>query len=429
MATAREAAVRALMGVFRDGGYSNLVLDGALERADLPGRERAFCAALFYGVVERRLTLEYALGLHCRTPVPKLEPVVREILCCGLYQLLYMPSVPRHAAVAESVELARRMGAAPAAGLVNGVLRAFLRAGMELPVPKDRLRASEVAYSIPGPLIQLWRKGYGPETAQAILEGSLTRAPLFVRVNILKTTPEELLERLKKEGVAAERAPAAPAALILSSPGPVAALDSFREGLFHVQDLASQLCVQAAEAAPGMRVLDVCSAPGGKTFGVAQEMGGRGEILARDLHPHRLALVEEGAARLGLGCVRTLAGDATEFRPELGHFDRVLCDVVCSGFGILRRKPEIRYKPLKTIDGIWEIQYNILNTSSQYCAEGGRVVYSTCTLNPQENQRVVERFLDARREFRLRGPMVTRLPGQDGGDGFFWAVLEKERLP
>ncbi len=429
MATAREVAVRALMGVFQDGGYSNLVLDGALERTGLPPRDRAFCAALFYGVVERRLTLEYILACRCGTPIKKLDAPVREILYCGLYQLLYMSSVPERAVVHEAVALTRALGRGSAAGLVNGVLRGFLRDGKRLEVPKDKLRASEVAYSVPGPLIQLWRKGYGDPVAREILEGSLTRAPVFIRVNTLRTTADDLGARLEREGVKAARVSCAPAALALENPGDLAALSSFQEGLFHVQDLSSQLCAAAAEARPGMRVLDVCAAPGGKTFTAAQGMDNQGEILARDLYPHRLGLVEEGAGRLGLSCVRTLPGDALVFQPELGQFDRVLCDVVCSGFGILRRKPEIRYKPLKTIDGIWEIQYNILNTSSQYCKDGGRVVYSTCTLNPRENQQVVEQFLAARPEFRLVGPMVTRFPGQDGGDGFFWAVLEKERHP
>lgn len=427
MATARQVAARALMGVFEGGGYSNLVLDGALKREDLSPRDRAFCTTLFYGVVERRLTLEYALSQYLRQPLTKLEPAVREVLFCAFYQLLYMPSIPEHAVVNESVSTVRALGAERVSGLVNGVLRAFLRQGKAFPLPKDKLRAKEVMYSIPGPLIQLWRRGYGEETAQVILEGSTTHPSFFIRVNTLRTTTEALCQCLEKEGVIVTPIMGLGTALLLNFSGPVTELKSFREGHFHVQDLSSQLCAAALGVKPGMRVLDVCAAPGGKSFTLAQEMENEGELVAGDLHASRLRLVEEGAARLGISILRTRTQDATHFCNQLGLFDRVLCDVVCSGYGILRRKPEIRYKLPKTIDGIWEIQYNILEVSSQYCKEGGRLLYSTCTLNPQENQQVVERFLATRSDFRLREPMVTRFPGQEGGDGFFWALLEKER--
>ena len=425
----RQIAAAALMDVERDGSYSNLVLEPYFRRGDLPRRDRAFCSALFYGVLERRITLDWTLSHYSRVPVLKMDPAVRAALRLGAYQLMYMPSVPPAAAVGQSVETARALGAGKAAGFVNGVLRSMSREGCRCPAPKDRLGALSVEYSVPGPLIQLWRRGYGHETALEILEGTRGPAPVFARVNTQRTAPAALRERLREEGVASEEVPGVPGALRLLDPGPVGELAAFREGLFHIQDISSQLCAAALDPRPGMEVLDLCAAPGGKTFTLAQLMGDQGRLLARDLYPQRLRLVEEGAARLGLASVETCPGDAREPDPALlGRFDRVLCDVVCSGFGTLRRKPEIRYKPLDSLDGLPDVQYNILDTASCYLKPGGRLVYSTCTLNPRENEGVVERFLAAHPEYRTAAPPKTYIRGREGldCDGFFVAALERK---
>ena len=425
----RQIAAAALMDVERDGSYSNLVLEPYFRRGDLPRRDRAFCSALFYGVLERRITLDWTLSHYSRVPVLKMDPAVRAALRLGAYQLMYMPSVPPAAAVGQSVETARALGAGKAAGFVNGVLRSMSREGCRCPAPKDKLGALSVEYSVPGPLIQLWRRGYGHETALEILEGTRGPAPVFARVNTQRTAPAALRERLREEGVASEEVPGVPGALRLLDPGPVGELAAFREGLFHIQDISSQLCAAALDPRPGMEVLDLCAAPGGKTFTLAQLMGDRGRLLARDLYPQRLRLVEEGAARLGLASVETSPGDAREPDPALlGRFDRVLCDVVCSGFGTLRRKPEIRYKPLDSLDGLPDVQYNILDTASCYLKPGGRLVYSTCTLNPRENEGVVERFLAAHPEYRTAAPPKTYIRGREGldCDGFFVAALERK---
>ena len=425
----RQIAAAALMDVERDGSYSNLVLEPYFRRGDLPRRDRAFCSALFYGVLERRITLDWTLSHYSRVPVLKMDPAVRAALRLGAYQLMYMPSVPPAAAVGQSVETARALGAGKAAGFVNGVLRSMSREGCRCPAPKDKLGALSVEYSVPGPLIQLWRRGYGHETALEILEGTRGPAPVFARVNTQRTAPAALRERLREEGVASEEVPGVPGALRLVDPGPVGELAAFREGLFHIQDISSQLCAAALDPRPGMEVLDLCAAPGGKTFTLAQLMGDQGRLLARDLYPQRLRLVEEGAARLGLASVETCPGDAREPDPALlGRFDRVLCDVVCSGFGTLRRKPEIRYKPLDSLDGLPDVQYNILDTASCYLKPGGRLVYSTCTLNPRENEGVVERFLAAHPEYRTAAPPKTYIRGREGldCDGFFVAALERK---
>ena len=429
----RHTAAAALLDVERDGSYSNLVLEPYFQREVLSPRDRAFCAALFYGVLERRITLDWTLGRYCRTPVPRLEPEVRAALRLGAYQLMFSPGTPAAAAVDQSVELVKALGKGRAAGLVNGTLRAMAREGCACPPPKDKLTALSVEYSVPAPLIQRWRKAYGHDAALEILEGTRGPAPAFVRVNTLRTTLPALQERLAEEGVESEAVAGVENALRLAEPGNIAALPAFREGLFHVQDISSQLCVAALDPRPGMEVLDLCAAPGGKSFTAAQRMENKGRLLARDLYPRRLSLVAEGAARLGISVIETAPGDAAAPDPGLwGRFDRVLCDVPCSGFGTLRRKPEIRYKPLDTLDGLPQVQYQILENAARCLGPGGRLVYSTCTLDPRENQEVVERFLAARPDFSAAAPPKTYIHGRDGldCDGFFVAVLtHKEETP
>lgn len=427
MKTARETAAAALLSVFSDGGYSNIVLDNILGKEDLSRDDRSFCAALFYGVAERVITLDAAIAAYCKTPVKKLSPAVLVSLRCGFYQLLYMPSVPQSAAVNETVTLVKALGEERAAGLVNGILRSFIRADLAYPLPKDKLSALSVKYSVPMPLIQLWRKSYGHNVAVGILEGLCSVPPLFVRVNTTRTTAEKLTELLEAEGVTVSPCETCSDALRLSGTGSIAKLTAFRMGLFHVQDLSSQLCAAAGRPAAGMRVLDVCSAPGGKAFTMAQLMENRGELVACDLYPARLSLVSEGAARLGLNIIKAQVQDGGVQNSNMGIFDLVLCDAPCSGFGIIRRKPEIRYKPPETLDEIPTLQYNILYTSSCYLKAGGRLVYSTCTLNPKENEQVVERFLGECPDFYLAEPPRTIFPNtQEGADGFFYAVLERK---
>lgn len=428
----RQTAALALLEMDRREGYSNLTLEPRLQRAGFSPQDRAFCSALFYGVLERRITLDWAIAHYSRTPIQKLEPEVLAALRLGVLQLMEFPSVPPAAAVSQSVEVVRSLGKEKAAGFVNGVLRAMAQKACAVPPPKDKLTALSVEHSVPAPLIQLWRRAYGHDAALEILQGSRGPAPTFLRVNTTKTTPAALMARLLAEGRESREVPGVENALELLTPGGLAGLPSFREGLFHVQDLSSQLCAAALAPEPGMAVLDLCAAPGGKTFTVAELLGDRGRVLARDLHPHRVRLVEEGAARLGLASVAAETGDALCLDPALeGKFDRVLCDVVCSGFGTLRRKPEIRYKPLDSLDGLPEVQYNILENASHYLKRGGRLVYSTCTLSPAENEEVVARFLGSHPEFSAPVPAKTYIHGREGldCDGFFAAVLEKEGEP
>ena len=437
MKTARQIAVEALGKVNGSKGYSNIVIDKALEQSGLDLRDAAFATALFYGVLERMLTLDHCIAGFSKTPVEKLTPQVREILRVSLYQILYMDSVPDSAAVNEAVNLTRVFRKESAGGFVNGVLRAFLRSGKRVPrMAGSRADQLSIQYSCPAWLVQLWLDSYGEENTEGILKTSLGRPPVYIRINTLKTTADALSVQLEEEGAVVRRDEMEENCLRVSGTGDVTALPAFQEGLFHVQDKSSQLCVKALDARPGMRVLDICAAPGGKSFTAAQWMHGEGELLAMDLYRARAAVVAEGAQRLDIGCIATKEGDASRYNSKLGLFDRVLCDAPCSGLGIIRRKPEIKYKNPEELGEIPQLQYNILSNSANYVKKGGILLYSTCTLNPGENEGVVERFLAEHRDFapcRLpqslgsSGHTVTLFPHQGDTDGFFISTMERVR--
>ena len=432
--TARGLVVKALLRVEEQGAYSNLALDGELSRGGLEERDRAFAAALFYATLERLVTLDACIARQSSLPLKKLSPAVRAILRISFCQLLYMPQIPPSAVVDEGVKLTRANRVGSAGGFVNGVLRSFLRAGCPVPRPKGEAESLSVEYSVPAPLVRLWLQSYGRRDTEAFLRRTLPPAPVYIRANLLRTDPAALAKRLGEEGVTARPVEGLEGAMVLEGGGDLRRLAAFGEGLFHVQDLSSQLCAKALDARPGMRVLDVCAAPGGKTFTVAQAMEDQGELLALDLHPKRAGLIAGGARRLGLGCVRTGAGDASVWDEERGLFDRVLCDVPCSGYGILRRKPEVRYKPLEETAGLPAIQGKILETSAGYTRPGGLLLYSTCTLHPRENQEVVAGFLREHPDFSL-SPLraigfeegqVTLMNTRWDTDGFFLAALRRE---
>lgn len=436
MKSARQTAFEILNKINRDNSYSNLTLDSVLTGSDLSEPDASFTSALVYGVLERRITLDYVLSRHLKQPIKKLKPQVLTALRMGAVQLLFMDKIPTSAAVNESVTLVRNNGCAFAAGLTNAVLRAIGREGLILPDDKDFDLYCSVRYSFPLWLVRLWRDSYGDENAKGIMAACAGRPPLTVRVNTLRTTVEQLKETLREKGVEAEDA-ACQNALNLGKCGSVERLKSFHQGLFHVQDAASQLCAAALDPQPGDTVLDLCSAPGGKAFTAAQLMNDSGRIICCDIHSHRLALIKEGAMRLGLRSIDVALNDAAVPNDRLPTADRVLCDVPCSGLGIVRRKPEIRFKDQAEVDNLPQLQYNILNCSANYVKKGGRLVYSTCALNPAENEAVTRRFLREHPAFSAVEPSVggknsfvrdhtlTLMPHKDQTDGFFIAVFER----
>ncbi len=401
--------------------YSNLALDTAIKRGELSPADRGLLTALVYGTIERQLTLDHWITqLSDRTP-DRIEPEARNLLRLGLYQLAYLDRVPDHAAVNETVALASKR----TKGFVNAVLRAFLRAEKNLPLPKDPVERLSVQYSFSPKICRLFVEEFGIERTESLFCAFGKQPPLHLRVNTLRLSRQELLKRLTDAGYDAAEALESRTGIELTS-APIASLPGFEEGDFFVQDEASQLCVEALDAHAGMTVIDVCACPGSKSFGAAIDMENRGRVIACDLHRNKLSLVRSGAERLGISIIETEARDARNTNEAwLGLADRVLCDVPCSGFGVFAKKPELRYKDPEKSEALPDIQLAIVESACRYVRAGGLLVYSTCTLLPSENERNVARFLDRHSEFSLLRER-TLYPDVDGTDGFYFAVLQKE---
>ena len=438
---ARYTAFQALQKLKGKDGYSNIVLDAVLKNSGLSHVDRGFAAALFYGVLERGITLDAVIRRYLR-PSIKLSQPVRLILQLGLYQLLYMDKIPDNAAVDESVKLVRKIGQLKAAGLVNAILRQFIRDQKQIPLPKSGCQRLSVEYACPEWMIESFTKDYGYDNCVGILQGFLQHRYLAVRANTNQISAADLLMLFTKQGIQVRRSTICPDALILESAGDVRQLPGYAQGLFHVQDLAAQLCVQALNIAGTMRVLDVCAAPGGKSFTIAQQLQSGGEVLALDLYPQKVELILQGAKRLRLENIRARVQDARVYNPALGRFDRVLCDLPCSGLGILAKKPEIRYKNVAFLDNLPELQYHLLYVSACYLRVGGILLYSTCTLRDAENAQICNRFLQSHPEFApysifpnmrraIQEPahMLTLLPQMYQTDGFFISAFQKIKEP
>lgn len=439
MSSPRTAAFQILLKIEQDGAYSNLALNHVIREQKLSGVDSAFVSALVYGVLERQITLDYIIKQYSKIPLRKIETKVKLILRMGIYQLLFMDKVPGSAAVNESVNLAKRQRLHQSAGFINGILRGITRADppYTLPPKEDKLSYCSIRYSVPPALCSLWMNAYGEENTRQLLESLSGRPRLYIRVNTLKTDKAALRASLEAEGVVCEDVPALPNALSLSETGSLQRLAAYRKGWFHVQDLSSQLCVAFLSPQPYSVMLDICAAPGGKTFTAAQYMKNTGKIYACDLFDHKLRLIRSGAQRLGITSVLTNKRDGALGMP-LPTADSILCDVPCSGLGILSRKPEIRSKSDLLPADLPALQYRILCHSANNLAPGGTLVYSTCTLHPAENGENIRRFLQEHPDFcgkplSLPGGVtravaeedyeITLMPHTAGCDGFYAARL------
>ncbi len=434
MTDPRYLAVKLLNKTFSGSGYSNLQLSGGLDNSDMEERDRKLCSALYYGVIERRITLDHIIGGLSSRPVAKLDSAVLNILRCGICQILYMENIPDSAAVNESVALARKFLKTSASGMINAILRNFIRSGKEYKLPKNPQDAASVKYSAPVELIKSLTDDYGRELAENLLDDALTAPPVIIRRNPLLCGESELIAALG--GITAEKLDFPENAYRLGG-GDVTSAEAFRKGFFHVQDIASQLCCMAVAPTENDTVLDLCAAPGGKTFTMAELMDGKGEIYAFDLHEKRVGLIKKGADRLHLTNINTAVGDASVFNPKLPVFTKILCDVPCSGLGAIRRKPEIKYKNSADFSGLPDIQYRIAENALNYLAEGGELVYSTCTLRKAENDEVCDRLLaehgDIIEPVKLPsvlgerfGTRASIFPCHFGSDGFFIAKFRRK---
>lgn len=435
---ARETALNALIACRKNGAWPNAALKDYLQRDRLDSRDAALATRLVYGVLQNRDKLSFYLKQFLTGKLSGLHPVVKDILHLGLYQISELDRVPDSAAVNEAVELAKKycpkQKNAPA--LVNAVLRkaASTRGSWVEPVSYAE------RYSHPEELITLLKKSLPKGKLEPMLIADNTAPQTVVQVNLLKTTTEKLVELLEKQGITATSHPWMKGCLILSGVGNLERLDAFREGLFYVQDPASRLSVQCAQLQKGWHVLDCCAAPGGKSFASAIAMEGTGSILSCDIYPHKAELIAKGAHRLGFENITVQCRDAALENPQwLGRFDAVIADVPCSGLGIIRKKPDIRYKNLAELEGLPPLQRAILENQAKYVRPGGVLLYSTCTVLPRENQEVVNAFLADHPEFctepldlpevfpRNDTGMLTLIPGEYDTDGFFICRLRRKQ--
>lgn len=441
MESARQTAFKALKKIQNDKGFSNIVINNSLNTKALSQKDRAFVTALVYGVVERLITLDFIIEANSSKKIKNIEPDVLTALRMGVYQLYFMRSVTESAAVNESVELAKKSGLFRAAGFINAILRSCIRS-FELENEIEKIKETNirlsVKYSCPLWLVDMWLQQYGVERTTAFLERSVGKPPVYVRTNTLVIDDDELIEKLADENITAKE-DTLKNCLVLDSICDCENSQAFKNGYFHVQDKASQLCVYYADIKPGDVVLDVCSAPGGKAFTAAQYMNDQGSLYAFDLHQNRVNLIKSGAERLKISCITADCQDATVYNDRTPKADVVLCDVVCSGFGIIRRKPEIKYKKPDDIVRLPEIQYNILSNSSLYVKNEGTLVYSTCTVNRKENEEVVNRFISEHKDFQIVIPdekdkkyfgdtangCITLFGDDNNADGFFICKMKK----
>lgn len=446
-ASAREVALDVLVRVEQQGAYSNLLLGSSLQKGALSREDTGLATELVYGTISRMITLDYVLEGFVSKGVAKLQPWVRNLLRLSLYQIMYLDRVPSHAAVNEAVNIAKKRGHQGISGMVNGVLRSVLRAG-ELPVLPEGLSREErisIVHSHPLWMVHRWSAEYGTDTAEAICAANNEAPAVSVRVNTTMISREALLAEMLEAGLEASESKVSPFGVIVKGGGNMALTSWYRDGYLSVQDESSMLVAEVVAPEAGMKVLDCCAAPGGKSAHMGELMKDEGSILANDLHEHKAKLIADQAARLGLECIATLSGDALQLgaalQPE--SFDRILLDAPCSGLGVIRRKPDLKWrKQPGDVDSVAALQHELLQSVAGLLKPGGVLVYSTCTTEQAENGRIIGDFLERNPGFapvsfktavweRLEGTAIAAgdgiqlLPHHFGSDGFYIARLER----
>lgn len=436
--SARAAALRVLTACRRNDAWADAALAAELSREPLSMPDAALTSRIVYGVLQNRILLDYYLSAYCAQRLDHLQQPLPDILRIGAYQILFLDKVPDHAAVSEAVELAKANKRGAAAGLVNAVLRKLSQNKRQLPaLPRDETERLSIETSHPRWLAERMIALLGAEDAAAFLRADNAVVPITGQVNPLKTTQDKLLTALCGVGIEAKPHAWAPDCIELNGAGDLTTLPSFYRGEFLIQDAAARLVSLVAGVEPGMTVLDVCAAPGGKSFSAAFAMENRGKIVSCDLHENKLKRIRDGAKRLGVDIIETRPADGRVFRVEWENtFDVVLCDVPCSGLGIIRKKPDIRYKDSAALTALPTVQRAILANASRYVRCGGILVYSTCTVLPEENEAVTDAFLsECGGAFRYEAfslPVseadghITLYPHRHQTDGFYIAKLRKQ---
>lgn len=415
----RELALDMLLAIDRDGQYSHLVLRDVLDKYQyLSKQERAFLTRLTEGTVERMLTLDYVIDQFSKTKVKKMKPLIRELMRLSVYQIMYMDGVPDAAVCNEAVKLARKRGFSGLSGFVNGVLRSVARGWKDVAFQNESVR-----YSVPEWIIDGWNADYGRDVTEKMLEAFMQPAKITVRTNTQKCTPEELKDRLSQEGVTVEAIEGISYAFALSGFDYLAGLGSFQDGWFYVQDISSMTVAHAADPKKGDYIIDVCAAPGGKSSHLAELLDGSGMVEARDLTEYKVGLIEENILRHDLHNMKAVQQDATLFdEASVEKADILICDLPCSGLGVIGRKSDIRYKmTAEKAHDLAALQQEMLDTVWKYVKRGGKLIYSTCTIHKEENEDNVAAFLQKHPQFTL--VEQRQIFPMEGSDGFFVAKM------
>ncbi|GAE33900.1 16S rRNA (cytosine(967)-C(5))-methyltransferase RsmB [Halalkalibacter akibai] len=443
----REVALEILLQIEKNQAYSNLLLNQTVNRTKLDPRDVGLLTELVYGTIQRRDTLDFYLQSFVKKGVNSLQDWVKVLLRLSVYQLAYLDRIPDRAVVHEAVTIAKKRGHKGISGMVNGVLRSILREGLPtFDKIEDDLERLALETSFPIWLVKRWSDQFGYEQTKAMCESSLVPPSVTVRVNKIKATVEDAISLLEEEGLEVRKGVLSEDAIIIEK-GNVFKTNAYRDGYITAQDESSMLVARAVGTEPNMTVIDACAAPGGKSTHMAELMEGQGKVLSFDLHEHKVKLIREQASRLGLDNITATALDARTLTSQYdkNQFDRVLVDAPCSGFGVIRRKPDIKWsKELKDIQAIQRIQLDILTEAAQLVKNGGKLIYSTCTVDKEENELVIEKFLNehphftldetlserlplkARQSTTFENGMITILPQDFETDGFFIASLVKQ---
>ncbi len=428
METPRELALKSLIKTDTQSVFSNLEINTTLERANLNKADRGLYTALYLGVLEKKLTLDYIIAKYSKTPVNEIDIEALNTLRLGIYQLYYMDKIPDYSATDESVNLTPKK----AKGFVNAILRSFIRDGKKIQLPSEKWHRVSVEYSYPMEIIDLIRSSYGDDVAYDLITKSVNEKLTSLRVNTLKATVESVLEAL----ILRDDIPNVNGDIIFTSLPIKDIKDLIDNGLVFVQDQASRIASRVVGAKANDTVLDACACPGGKTFSMSIDMENKGEIIACDLHASKLSLITNGAKKLGIDIITTKEQNGKAYNQDFSErFDKVLCDVPCSGLGIIFKKPDIKYKSIDNINALPSVQYEILSNCAKYVKKDGILVYSTCTLNKAENEINVLKFIENNSDFEMldfeidtvksQKGMYTFMPHINGTDGFFVAKMKR----
>lgn len=446
MKNPRQLVLELLNSIENKKSYSNIILDDALLTNDLSPKDKSFVSKLFYGTLERKITLDYIIAKYSKSKLNKIETPILNILRIGFYQIMYLDSIEDFAIVNECVELVNSIKRYRLKGFVNAILRNFLRDDKVIDLPnkqEDINKYYSIKYSCSEWIVKLLLDNYNYNDCIDFFEKTFERPPSYIKINNLKISKEDLIINLVSENIhIVSQETLLEDTIEVKNLKNIRGNKFYKLGFFHVQDISSGLCCKILNPKRGDILFDMCAAPGGKSFTLAQMMLNDGIIKSFDIYKNKLDLIRKGSDKLGLNIINPYLNDSTLYDSNLGFADKVLCDVPCSGIGIIRRKPEIKYKTFEEVNSLPEMQYKILLNSSKYLKKDGILIYSTCTLNIEENDRIVEKFLKENSNFvpciikeYLPKNMqsfkngeeykITVFPNQFNGDGFFIAKLKK----